>query len=112
MKYFRVIYGYGKDDFFSIEESDLLRAMRAQVHGTIFACDEGTRAGNDIKGIQPDYNRILGVNRDHQLTGEDYRLLGSQVVKDHRMAIQGAKIEVANKRLPNGRPMLAKGNGG
>lgn len=83
MKYYRVKYGYGKDDFYSIPEEDLAKAMRAQANGTILICDEGTIAGNNIMGISPDYNRALGVNRDYALTGEDYNELGAATIKDH-----------------------------
>ncbi len=93
MKYYRVVFGYGRDDFFSIPETDVARAIRAQVNGTIFICDEGTRAGNDIKGIQPDYQRIMGYNRDYQLTGADYKEIGDKVVNDHRQFLQETKVQ-------------------
>lgn len=96
MKYFRVKYGFGKDDFYSITEAELPKAIRAQVKGTVVAFDEGTIAGNNIISISPDYNRALGVNRDYALTGEDYDILGAQTVKDHRNFFSDTKREVLN----------------
>lgn len=84
MKYYRVKYGFGKDDFYSIDETELKKAIVAQVQGKILVCDEGTIAGNNIISISPDYNRALGLSRDYTLSGEDYALLGVQIVKDHR----------------------------
>lgn len=76
MKHYRVVYGYGKDDFISIEESELQRALLAQGKGGVFVTGEGTIAGNEIKRIVPDYQRDMGWNRDYQLTGEDYAEIG------------------------------------
>lgn len=91
MKYFRVKFGYGKDDFYSVDESELPKAIRAQVNGTILVCEEGTIAGNNIMAIAPDYNRALGVNRDYTLTGEDYNELGATAVKAHRVFFSDTK---------------------
>lgn len=91
MKYYKVKYGFGKDDFYSIDETELKKAISAQVNGSILICEEGTISGNNIMSIMPDYNRVLGLNRDYQLTGEDYDQLGAQAVKDHRMFLQETK---------------------
>ncbi len=77
MKYFRVKFGFDKNDFYSIDENDLPKALRAQVNGTIFVCDEGT--------ISPDYNRKMGYKRDYALTGEDYDEIGAEAVNEHRL---------------------------
>lgn len=97
MKYYRVKYGFGKDDFYSIDETELKKAMSAQIHGTILVCDEGTISGNNIMSISPDYNRVLGLNRDHQLTGEDYQILGAKAVKDHRTFLLQTKTLALEK---------------
>lgn len=103
MKYYRVKYGYGKDDFYSVPETDLAKALRAQVNGTIFACEEGTIAGNSIMAIAPDYNRLMGYNRDYALTGEDYKEIGAKAVNAHRNFLNNVKREVlvlgANTKL-------------
>lgn len=106
MKFYRVKYGYGKDDFYSVDENELPKAIRAQVNGTIFVCEEGTIAGNNIMAISPDYNRALGLNRDYELKGEDYNELGTLAVREHRLFLQEAKNAlqggVENKRLKDG----------
>lgn len=91
MKYFRVKIGYGKDDFISIDETELETAIRAQVTGKVAVFQEGTVSGNSIQAVVPDYNRVLGLNRGYSLTSEDYALLGAETIKQHRMALQKAK---------------------
>lgn len=108
MKYFRVKYGFGKDDFYSVEEGDVMKAIKAQVNGSIFITQDGeTVAGNNIISIAPDYNRVLGVNRDYSLSGEDYALLGTKAVKEHRIFLQEAKYAAIGgsqpKQLEHGR---------
>lgn len=100
MKYYRVKFGFGKDDFYSVGEDELPKAIRAQVNGSIFVCEEGTVAGNNIMSIAPDYNRALGVNRDYSLTGEDYDRLGVQTVKDYRNFFSDTKRDALGYGSP------------
>lgn len=95
MKYFRVKYGYGKDDFYSVEESDVARAIKAQGDGSVFVCSEGTISGNNIMAVMPDYNRVLGYNRDYTLTGEDYQELLPNIRREYDNFLQDAKYKLA-----------------
>ncbi len=93
MKYYRVKFGYGADDFYSVDESEVGRAIKAQGEGTVFACSEGTISGNNIMAIMPDYNRALGLNRDYHLTGEDYSELPAGAQRDHTEFLEETKRE-------------------
>lgn len=93
MKYYRVVHGYGKQDFYSIPETDVAKALRAQVNGTVFLCDEGSVSGNEIKSIKPDYNRAMGFNRDYVLNGEDYEQLGTKTIREHQNFLAETKRE-------------------
>lgn len=104
MKYYRVKYGFGDDDFYNIDESELKKALVAQIQGKVLVCEDGTIAGNNIISIMPDYNRALGLNRDYKLTGEDHSLLGTELVKDHRNFLQEAK----HAALESGQPKRLK----
>lgn len=84
MKHFRVYFGYGKDDFYSIPETELAKAINAQLTGKVALLEAGTISGNEIKRIQPDYQRIMGYNRDHQLGSEDYVEIGGKIRKEYQ----------------------------
>lgn len=89
--FYRVKTGYGKDDFIAITEDELPMAMRAQVNGGVAIFNEGTVSGNHIMSILPDYNRVLGLHRDYQLTGEDYRELPADCKNNHMQLIEETK---------------------
>lgn len=69
-KYFKVCRGWG-EDFISIEEKDLPRAISAQITGDILLAN-GTIAGNKIEMIVPDYHKTMGWNYEYKLTPEDH----------------------------------------
>lgn len=94
MKYFRVKWGFGKDDFYSITEQELSKAIRAQVNGTVVVFAEGTISGNNIIAIMPDYNRELGYNRSYILEGEDYARIGSTRREEYLLAMDMARASV------------------
>ena len=87
MKYFKVKIGYGADDFITITENELPRAIKAQVNGGIVIFEEGSTAGNNIMAILPDYHRALGLNRGYTLTSEDYARIGGKVINEYRNAL-------------------------
>ena len=114
MKYYRVQYGFGKDDFFSVDETDLQKALKAQLTGAIVVLKEGTLNGERILTIKPDYQREMGWNRDYQLTGEDYQQIGTSRVneynlffEDTKLALEG-KARVTPKELSGGVKQLAR----
>lgn len=98
MKYYRVKYGYGKDEFYSVEESELAKAIKAQGDSSIFICSEGTISGNNIMAIMPDYNRALGYKRDYAMTGEDYDELPRSVQREHTELLEQTKMGALGNR--------------
>lgn len=83
MKYYKVKIGYGKDDFISVDETELQRAIFAQGSGKVAVFREGTVGGNHIMAIIPDYQREMGWARDYQLTGEDYDYIGRKTRREY-----------------------------
>lgn len=83
MKNYRVYFGYGKDDFYSIPETDLQKAIKAQITGQVALFENSSISGNEIKRIQPDYQRDMGWNRDYQLGYEDYQQIGNKMRQEY-----------------------------
>lgn len=94
MKYYRVKYGYGKDDFYSVDEDEMPKALAAQITGKVAILKEGTIAGNSIISIKPDYNRLMGYNREYELTSEDYKEIGRQNIEEHEALLGEAKAQL------------------
>lgn len=105
MKYFRVYFGYGKDDFYSIEEKELPKAIKAQITGQVALLSVATISGNEIKRIQPDYQRDMGWNRDYQLGAEDYLQIGSKKRKEYEDTY--LLIKTNTERVLNNLPPVA-----
>lgn len=95
MKYFKVQKGYG-DDYISIDETELPQALRAQINGGVAVFKEGTVSGNSIMSITPDWNKVMGWNRDHKLEGEDWRQIGSKA-DEYREYLGNAKLAIEGK---------------
>ena len=105
MKYFRVKYGYGKDEFVSVDENEVRVALSAQVSGQVAVFKEGTIAGNSIIAVLPDFNRLLGYNRDYVMGGEDYSQISASVQAEHHTLIENAKRTLQG--LPPREPLKA-----
>lgn len=95
MKHFRVKIGFGKDEFISIDETELRKALIGQIRGrdAVVIFKEGSVTGNSILSVTPDFNRDLGYARDYVLNGEDYAQIGGNTVEDYRVLMVSAKSE-------------------
>jgi hypothetical protein len=102
MRYFKVQKGYGADDYISIDETELRKAIIAQVKGQVAIFREGTVSGNSIMSITPDWNRTMGWKRDYKLTGEDYDYIGSKKINESRLLIENTLNQIMGKNnLPS-----------
>jgi len=95
MKYFKVKFGFGADDFLSVDENELPMALRAHISGKKGMFKEGSISGDKIIAITPDFNRALGYNRDYVLKGEDYNELGKSR-DDHELFLEEKRQEITN----------------
>lgn len=97
MKHYRVQYGFGKDEFYSVDEQELGKALKAQLTGAIVVLKEGTLNGERIITIKPDYNRLMGYHRDYVLNGEDWDEIGAQNIKEHQLFFENTKLALEGK---------------
>ena len=111
-KYFRVIYGF-KDDFYSVDEEEMRKALKAQMTQSLVILNEGSIQGSRIVAVKPDYQRMMGWNRDYILTGEDYDYLGKRTQNECNLFIENTKRELAglperSKEISSGVKQLAE----
>lgn len=99
-KYFKIKIGYGKDDFISIDETQLEKALNAQITGKIAIFPEGSVSGNSIISITPDYHQALGFRHDAEINEKDY----AHLEPEYKGSIELAKINLDRKE--NGLPKL------
>ncbi len=97
-KYFKVKIGYGADDYISITDNELSKAIVAQGTGRVVVLSGGTVSGNSIISITPDWNRELGFNRDYKLTGEDYQKIGSKKMSEYQELLEITSINIERKQ--------------
>ncbi len=100
MKYYRVQTGFGADDFVSVDETELEMCIRAQITGKVAITKAGTITGTIIQKITPDWQRVLGYNRDYKMQGEDYDELPRRTQDEYREAFAEATENVQLRLSP------------
>ncbi len=73
MKYFKIMRGFGENDFIPIDETELEKAIYAQIVGNIVATfQNGSIMGNHISSIMPDFHRAMGWNYGYKMGADDH----------------------------------------
>lgn len=113
-KFFRVKIGYGKDEFMQIDETEVSRAILAQVTGKVFISKRsGTISGNNIIGVFPDWHAILGLNPLHVMSAEDYSNIPIRAREWYDVFLEntrnGIMAHIEGKPMPNKIEMPARG---
>lgn len=98
--YFKIKTGYGADDFISADETEVRSAINAQITGKVAVCREGTISGNHIISITPDYNRLMGYNRDYALKGEDYDAISKTEQIAHQHFLEDTRNNLLGIKSP------------
>lgn len=94
--YYKVKIGYSTEEYISIGEEDLPKAMRAMVRGGVAIFNEGAIAGDRIIMIVPDWNRIIGRRHDNRIDGEDWARLPADVKERAHGLMQGVREQLTN----------------
>ncbi|HEC32989.1 MAG TPA: hypothetical protein ENI63_01885 [Candidatus Kaiserbacteria bacterium] len=81
-KYYRVKVGYGKNEFISIQENELEKAIYAFETNVKAKFDNGVVRGQDIIAITPDYHKALGCNNaEYEFNSYDWAELAQSGLK-------------------------------
>lgn len=100
MKHFKVQKGYN-NDFVEIDETELEKAINAQVTGKVaFFKRGGTVSGNHIISVEPDFDKMEKV---YNPSGPD--VIPNGLVDAHYLAIENAG-ETVKAAIENRRPVL------
>lgn len=100
---FKLQKGYG-DDFISIDETELIQAIHAQVTGKVGAFKNGTVSGNHIISITPDFDK---VDKIYNPSGPDR--IPKEVEQAHFLAIENSG-EIVKAKMENRPPQLKSPN--
>lgn len=93
IKYYKVMRNGWGEDFISIEEKDLMRAIYSKLNGDVLI-KGGLIDGSKIEMIVPDYHKTLGYNYGYRLQPEDYEEIRGKVGDMHeRIAIASDTVK-------------------
>lgn len=109
-KSFKIKIGYGSDEYIPIEKSELSKAYYTfMTEGKMITNDGYAIRGKDIIRIEPNWNGIMGYNKDYKLTGEDYEYIGEKRMKEAH-AIMGEAKDIARQVTENNNLELLERN--
>lgn len=95
MNYYKIIRGYGAEDYLEIDETELEKAYYCFLEKKDSIFSGGAIKGSSILAIQPDYHRAMGWNRGHKLDSFDYEDLSQKGVdKKHNKMLADKKEQV------------------
>jgi hypothetical protein len=105
-KYFKLIRGYGPEDYIGIDETELEKAQYCFLEKKDAIFSGGAIRGSEIKAIQEDYHRTMGWNRGYRLGSDDFEQLSSTGVDRGMRELLAASKEKVIYLVKAGRPEL------
>lgn len=109
MKYYKIVYGYGQEEYISITANKLPKAIALFMQGsgrTTF--NTGAIRGQDIMRIVPDYHKALGWNKGYKITAEDSREI-APLEKEYDKTYDKAKL-IAEYSIKQNTPEILSQN--
>lgn len=108
MMHYKIVYGFGQDDYLPITENELPKAIALFIEGKgkgLFL--EGAVRGQDVQRIVPDWHRAKGWNKGYKMLPEDYHEI-SPLERAYNDAYSNGKLiaEIALKE--NRRDLLTQ----
>ncbi len=104
-KYFKVVRGFGTDDFIPITEKELEKAIYAHISGKTVVFDNGSINGAHISAIMPDFHRAMGWNYSYKLQPEDFSEINGLIGGEYK-GILGQVKEKVNYLMKSGQAHL------
>lgn len=105
MRYYKLIRGYGAEDYIEIDETELQKAQYCFLTKTDSVYSGGSVRGSEIHAIQPDYHRAMGWNRGYRLSADDYAQLRETGVDRSHMIFLAETKKVVHERLAEGKEL-------
>lgn len=93
-RYFKVVYGFSEDEYLTVDETEVKKAIYAHLTGKKTAFNSGSVSGDKIIVIKEDWHKELGYNRGYKLKPEDYAEIEATVAKKYVGLIARAQEEV------------------
>ena len=95
MRYFKIKVGYDKDEFVSIDETELELALHVFLTEGKAIFKNGVVRGKDIIGITEDWHKAMGINPEWKLGTDDWNEIEKRGLKTaYKGMISGAKDRV------------------
>lgn len=92
---FKIMRGFGQDDFIPIEEEELEKAIYCHMARKDGAFNMGSINGSHISAVMPDWHGTMGWNYAYKLTADDWDDIRSKGVDTKvQKFIEGAKNKV------------------
>lgn len=102
--YFKVQYGYGNDEYITITEEELPKAIAVFVgFGERGVFQNGAVRGKDIIRIIPDWHTHFGWNKTHKMDQYDWNMIPDSLQKSYQDIYLEAKEYtdvIINKNTP------------
>lgn len=78
MNYYKIIRGYGVEDYIEIDETELEKAYYCFLEKKDSIFTGGAIKGSNILAIQPDLHKTMGWNRGYKLEVEDFAFMSQK----------------------------------
>lgn len=105
-KYFIIKTGFGAEDFISITQDELDKAIYCQIMGIVGVFDGGTINGKNIISIKEDWHRQMGWNRGYKLTDNDFAAIRADEACNSYKGLIAASKQNVNRLMTLGRADL------
>lgn len=83
--HFKVKTGFNAEDFISIQEDELEKAIYAQITGSVAIFKGSTVRGTMIQSITPDIHMKMGWNQGYKLGPEDMAEVGGKLATEQAL---------------------------